>query len=107
MGMKYFQDCSVAVKQSDTTTKSSIINEISILRQIGYHRNIITLLGYTKVTDTISMIMELAERNLLEYLRSIREKIDEHEIERVSSTRLLAMIRQVVNGMVRVLIFNS
>ena len=71
-----------------------------MLRQIGYHPNIITLLGYTKMTETISMIMELAERNLLEYLRSIREKIDECEIDRVSSTRLLAMIRHVVSGMV-------
>jgi hypothetical protein len=44
--------------------------------------------------------MELADRNLLDYLRTIRERIDEQKTECVSSTRLMAMIRQVVYGMV-------
>ena len=101
ISMKYFQDCAVAVKQSDQSSSSStIINEISILRHIGYHPNVITLLGYTKLVDTVSIIMELADRNLLDYLRTIRAQIDERKIERVSSTRLMAMIRQVVYGMV-------
>lgn len=70
----------VAVKQLKKCSKQTpefeeFLDEIAMMKQVGRHPNIVTLLGCCTIKDPLSMIMEYVGcGDLLEYLRKIRAK---------------------------------
>ena len=52
------------------------LNEIQLMKQIGYHLNILNLLACSTITNPIFLVVEFAKNgDLLHYLRKRREKV--------------------------------
>ncbi|XP_055601221.1 platelet-derived growth factor receptor alpha [Uranotaenia lowii] len=69
----------VAIKQLKKSPKSDefeeFLDEISMMKRVGRHPNIVTLLGCCTIKEPLTMIMEyIGCGDLLEYLRKIRVK---------------------------------
>lgn len=69
----------VAVKQLKKSSKSDEMDEfreeIAMMKRVGRHPNIVTLLGCCTIKEPLTMIMEyIGCGDLLEYLRKIRAK---------------------------------
>uniref|UniRef100_K1PBB3 receptor protein-tyrosine kinase n=1 Tax=Magallana gigas TaxID=29159 RepID=K1PBB3_MAGGI len=103
---------SVAVKliQEDAseTNKEDFLREIRLMKGIGYHRNVISMLGCCTLRDPICLIVEHASRgDLLSYLRNIRKNLQQHinaeyvnqDSETVGPQELLSFSRQISTGM--------
>ncbi|XP_048733843.2 uncharacterized protein LOC125649973 isoform X2 [Ostrea edulis] len=104
---------SVAVKliqeEASETKKEEFLREIRLMKGIGYHNNVISMLGCCTLHDPICLIVEHATHgDLLSYLRNIRQRIQQskinaeyvnQEIETVSPQELLSFARQISTGM--------
>lgn len=69
----------VAVKQLKKCSKADefdeFLDEIAMMKRVGRHPNIVTLLGCCTIKEPLTMIMEyIGCGDLLEYLRKIRAK---------------------------------
>ena len=52
------------------------LEEIQLMKQIGYHLNILNLLACCTMTNPMFLVVEFAKnRDLLHYLRSRREQV--------------------------------
>ena len=52
------------------------LGEIQLMKQIGYHQNILNLLACCTMTNPMFLVVEFAKnRDLLHYLRSRREQV--------------------------------
>uniref|UniRef100_A0A914CW72 Uncharacterized protein n=1 Tax=Acrobeloides nanus TaxID=290746 RepID=A0A914CW72_9BILA len=51
-----------------------IIREIDSLKQIGYHQYIMSLLGWYMYNDVPCLVFDVAQRDLLSFVRSLRDK---------------------------------
>jgi len=52
------------------------LEEIQLMKQIGYHRNILNLLASCTVTNPMFLVVEFAKNgDLLQYLRERREQV--------------------------------
>lgn len=98
LSAQYYQNCPVAVKtvleHADETQRAEFLREIAILTKLGFHSHIVNLLGCVTTGQEKYLVMELAEMNLLEYVRSLDK---EHPPLRC----LLSIAWQVADGMVR------
>ena len=56
--------------------KQEFLEEIELMKQIGYHRNILNLLACCTVTVPMFLVVEFAEYgDLRQYLRQRREQV--------------------------------
>ncbi|XP_062580874.1 uncharacterized protein LOC134242768 [Saccostrea cucullata] len=91
------------------TKKEEFLKEIRIMKGIGYHRNVISMLACCTLNDPICLIVEhAAQGDMLSYLRNIRQNIQKsndsaqyvnQEIETVGPQELLSFARQISTGM--------
>ena len=52
------------------------LEEILLMKQIGYHRNILNLLACCTMTNPMFLVVEFAKNgDLLQYLRNRRERV--------------------------------
>ena len=52
------------------------LQEIELMKQIGYHRNILNLLACCTMTNPMFLVVEFAKNgDLLQYLRKRREQV--------------------------------
>lgn len=52
------------------------LNEIQMMKDLGYHRNIVSILGCCTLREPFCLVVEhLANGDLLTYLRNIRQQI--------------------------------
>lgn len=75
-----FCDCDVAVKVArhfGSGEVEQLYKEISTMKIIGYHENIMCLLGWAMPSDTPCLIFDIAKTDLLNYLRGLRDNVEE------------------------------
>uniref|UniRef100_A0A182JN47 Uncharacterized protein n=1 Tax=Anopheles atroparvus TaxID=41427 RepID=A0A182JN47_ANOAO len=85
----------VAIKQLKKCPSSDefdeFLDEIAMMKKVGKHPNIVTLLGCCTIKEPLTMIMEyIGCGDLLEYLRKIRAK-------HLAKVNQLAMVSQLEN----------
>uniref|UniRef100_UPI00389B3B0B Receptor-type tyrosine-protein kinase FLT3 n=1 Tax=Homo sapiens TaxID=9606 RepID=UPI00389B3B0B len=83
----------VAVKmlkeKADSSEREALMSELKMMTQLGSHENIVNLLGACTLSGPIYLIFEYCcYGDLLNYLRSKREKFSEDEIEYENQKRL-------------------
>jgi serine/threonine protein kinase len=70
-----FQDCKVAVKVPSSIGQDEIeqlFREIDSMKRIGYHEHVVSMLGICFLAEKAVVVFELAEKDLLAYVRSFR-----------------------------------
>uniref|UniRef100_A0A914D9Y0 Protein kinase domain-containing protein n=1 Tax=Acrobeloides nanus TaxID=290746 RepID=A0A914D9Y0_9BILA len=73
-----FQDCKVAVKVPSSFGQDEteqLFREIDSMKKIGYNENVICMLGICFLDEKPVIAFELADKNLLSYVRTLRETI--------------------------------
>lgn len=64
------------VENTEQRYVRDFLNEIQMMKDIGYHRNIVSILGCSTLREPICLVVEhLANGDLLSYLRKIRQQI--------------------------------
>ncbi|XP_050405188.1 tyrosine-protein kinase receptor Tie-1 [Patella vulgata] len=104
----------VAVKllhdNTDNRNKQEFIKEINIMKEIGVHNNIVSIIGCCTYRDPVCLIVEhVPNGDLLTYLQNIRHAIDTDEnvvvdvdnnqTPMLTSADLLSFCRQISMGM--------
>jgi serine/threonine protein kinase len=93
-----FFDCEVAVKVAlnvENEEVEQLFKEIEVMKTLQYNRNVISMLGWLMISGKPALIYELAEQNLLTFVKRLRLK-DKKEI---SYKALLSVIWQISKGM--------
>uniref|UniRef100_A0A914D8F0 Protein kinase domain-containing protein n=1 Tax=Acrobeloides nanus TaxID=290746 RepID=A0A914D8F0_9BILA len=73
-----FQDCKVAVKVPSSFGQDEteqLFREIDSMKKIGYNENVICMLGICFLDEKPVIAFELADKNLLSYVSTLRETI--------------------------------
>ncbi len=78
--------------------KTRFLDEIRIMKEIGFHVHLVSMIGCNCFTESPLLVMELAEENLLHYLIHNSGSIVENEPN--PQKRLLSIAWQVSDGMV-------
>ncbi|XP_060553980.1 uncharacterized protein LOC132715026 [Ruditapes philippinarum] len=104
----------VAVKmlqdRADETHIQNFLKEIDMMKDIGYHRNIVSILGCCTLRQPYCLVVEhMPHGDLLAYFRNIRNKMEQKEtegdgyinqdIDMFSPRDLLSVARQITAGM--------
>lgn len=92
-----FQDCDVAVKMAACLgfdEVEQLYREIDVMKQIGYHKHITSMLGWYLQGDTPCLVFELSDRDLLSYLRSFNETPDQE----MPIKELISILWQIARG---------
>ena len=87
-----FQDCRVAIKIANEygNNESKILEaEIEMMKKIGYHEHIVPMLGWSMRQNKPCLVLELCERNLLNYVR------ENHDVQ---FKHLISILWQIVQG---------
>jgi hypothetical protein len=96
MGTQCFVDCDVAVKVPGNFGQNEVQNlfqEINAIKKIEYHNNVVSFLGWCMHREAPCLIFELAQQNLLTYVRGLRERTEE-----ISQQTFLSILWQVAQG---------
>ncbi|XP_065651336.1 uncharacterized protein LOC136079519 isoform X2 [Hydra vulgaris] len=97
----------VAVKiLKEGATQSELndfIKEINIMKEIGYHKNIVNMIGCSKINKFLCLIVELMEEgDLLQFLRNHRTKVCKKKLEPavsfVFNSEYQKAIKKTTNG---------
>jgi len=63
------------------------LEEIQLMKQIGYHQNILNLLACCTMINPMFLVVEFAKNgDLLQYLRKRREQVQEDSEQLLTST---------------------
>lgn len=66
----------ISAENSEERYIRDFLSEISMMKDLGYHRNIVSLLGCCTLREPFCLVVEhLANGDLLSYLRRIRQQI--------------------------------
>lgn len=96
METQHFSDCDVAVKLASNfgiNEVENLLQEINAMKKIGSHKNVISFLGWYMYKKAPCLTFELAEQDLLTYVQSFREKVEE-----VSQRVFLSILWQITQG---------
>ena len=73
MSLSLFFFCSENAMEQD---KRQLLREIEVMREVGTHRNIVSMLGYWIQSPPIMLIMEYVPNgDLLHWLRNKRQQV--------------------------------
>ncbi|XP_067680049.1 uncharacterized protein [Haliotis asinina] len=86
------------------------IKEINLMKRIGYHANVVSMLGCCTLRQPICLVVEhMANGDLLHYLKKIRHSLrvqedetghyENREVEHITPLNLLSFARQIARGM--------
>uniref|UniRef100_A0A914E299 receptor protein-tyrosine kinase n=1 Tax=Acrobeloides nanus TaxID=290746 RepID=A0A914E299_9BILA len=93
-----FADCNVAVKVTNRfgqTEVEQLFKEIDAMKKMGYHENVMCMLGWALPGDTPCLVFEIAEKDLLHYVSEFRDAV----AEVVPYQTFLDILRQIILGM--------
>uniref|UniRef100_A0A914E0L9 receptor protein-tyrosine kinase n=1 Tax=Acrobeloides nanus TaxID=290746 RepID=A0A914E0L9_9BILA len=93
-----FVDCDVAVKVTNhfgTSEVEQLFKEIDAMKKIGYHENVMCLLGWALPGETPCLVFEIAHKDLLHYVSEFKELVD----ELVPYKNFLSILWQITKGM--------
>ena len=69
-------DCCFPSENASEEDKRQFLHEIELMKEVGEHRNILSMLGYWIKSEPIMLIMEyVLNGDLLQWLRNKREKV--------------------------------
>lgn len=92
-----FQDCSVAVKVASNFGQdevSSLLNEIGTMKTLGYHENVMCMLGWTLAADMPCLIFDLANGDLLDFVQGLRACLETE----IPHKTFISMLWQIARG---------
>ncbi|XP_069116444.1 uncharacterized protein [Argopecten irradians] len=107
-------EISVAIKMlkddDDSYHRSDFLREIALMKKIGYHTNVVSMLGCCTLCDPVCVVVEhMANGDLQSYLKGIRNSIRERDhtqqgyvnrdADLLGPTDLLSFARQIAIGM--------
>nr|XP_047145200.1 fibroblast growth factor receptor 4-like isoform X1 [Hydra vulgaris] len=93
-----FADCQCVIKSSDVDVAVKVlkdganqselndfIEEINLMKETGYHKNIVSMIGFSSIENSLCLIVEYMENgDLLQFLRNNRSKISKKNGELAS-----------------------
>uniref|UniRef100_A0A914DQV6 Protein kinase domain-containing protein n=1 Tax=Acrobeloides nanus TaxID=290746 RepID=A0A914DQV6_9BILA len=97
---QHFQDCKVAVKVPTvfgSDESEQLFREIDTMKKIGYHKNVICMLGVCVLDEKPVVAFELADKDLLEYVQTLKETRTENSY--FSSKIFFSILWQIAKGM--------
>ncbi|XP_021359113.1 fibroblast growth factor receptor homolog 1-like, partial [Mizuhopecten yessoensis] len=94
----------------DSHHRSEFLREIALMKKIGYHTNVVSMLGCCTLCDPVCVVVEhMANGDLQSYLKAIRSSIRERDhtqhayvnrdVDLLGPTDLLSFARQISIGM--------
>ncbi|XP_033734743.1 ephrin type-A receptor 3-like [Pecten maximus] len=107
-------EISVAIKMlkddDDNSHRSDFLREIALMKKIGYHTNVVSMLGCCTLCDPVCVVVEhMANGDLQTYLKGIRSSMRERDhtqqayvnrdADILGPTDLLSFARQISIGM--------
>uniref|UniRef100_A0A914D7A2 Protein kinase domain-containing protein n=1 Tax=Acrobeloides nanus TaxID=290746 RepID=A0A914D7A2_9BILA len=93
-----FMDCDVAVKVAThfgPDEVDQLFKEIDAMKKIGYHENVMCMLGWALPGDAPCLVYDIAEMSVLSFVSDFREKPDDE----VPCKKFLSILWQVSRGM--------
>uniref|UniRef100_A0A914EMM1 Protein kinase domain-containing protein n=1 Tax=Acrobeloides nanus TaxID=290746 RepID=A0A914EMM1_9BILA len=93
-----FRDCEVAVKHAlhfGDHEVEQLFREIEAMRIVEYNRNVISMLGWRMINDKPAIVFELAQEDLLRYVKMQKLK-DRKEIP---FKTIISILWQIAKGM--------
>ena len=90
-----FVDCDVAVKVTNKfgqTEVEQLFKEIDAMKKMGYHENVMCMLGWALPGDTPCLVFEIAEKDLLHYVSEFRDAV----AEVMPYQKFLDILRQII-----------
>uniref|UniRef100_A0A914C4I1 Protein kinase domain-containing protein n=1 Tax=Acrobeloides nanus TaxID=290746 RepID=A0A914C4I1_9BILA len=93
-----FVDCEVAVKVTNKfgqTEVEQLFKEIDAMKKMGYHENVMCMLGWALPGDTPCLVFEIAEKDLLHYVSEFRDAV----AKVMPYQKFLDILRQIIQGM--------
>uniref|UniRef100_A0A914CZD0 receptor protein-tyrosine kinase n=1 Tax=Acrobeloides nanus TaxID=290746 RepID=A0A914CZD0_9BILA len=93
-----FVDCDVAVKVTNHFGQSEVeqlFKEIDAMKKIGYHENVMCLLGWALPGETPCLVFEIAHKDLLCYVMELKELV----AELVPYKNFFSILWQITTGM--------
>uniref|UniRef100_A0A914E3M3 Protein kinase domain-containing protein n=1 Tax=Acrobeloides nanus TaxID=290746 RepID=A0A914E3M3_9BILA len=91
-------DCDVAVKVATHFGPDEVkrlFKEIGAMKKIGYHENVMCMLGWALPGDAPCLVYDIAEMSALSFVLDFREKPD----DQVPRKKFLSILWQVSRGM--------
>jgi hypothetical protein len=102
IALQQFADCQVAVKTVPQPCSENELRlfriEIKVMKDIGYHIHLVSMLGCNSVIERPFLIMELADQDLLRWLVSISTSPLKTDVN--LQKKLLSIAWQISDGMV-------
>lgn len=93
-----FSDCDVAVKCTHHFGQSEVekfFKEIDVMKAIGYHTNVMCMLGWALSGDVPCMVFEIAEKDLLGFVT----EYEECPLEQIPYDKFKSILLQITQGL--------
>uniref|UniRef100_A0A914E1I0 receptor protein-tyrosine kinase n=1 Tax=Acrobeloides nanus TaxID=290746 RepID=A0A914E1I0_9BILA len=93
-----FADCDVAAKVTNRFGKSEVeqlFKEIEAMKKIGYHENVMCILGWALSGETPCLVYDIAEKDVLNYVMEFRDASD----DQIPCKKFLSILWQTARGM--------
>uniref|UniRef100_A0A914D3B8 receptor protein-tyrosine kinase n=1 Tax=Acrobeloides nanus TaxID=290746 RepID=A0A914D3B8_9BILA len=93
-----FVDCDVAIKVTNNFGKKEadqLFKEIDAMKKIGFHENVMCMLGWTLSGEIPCLVFEIAQKDLLHYVSEFRDL----SAEKVPYQAFLSILWQITKGM--------
>uniref|UniRef100_A0A914DMR4 receptor protein-tyrosine kinase n=1 Tax=Acrobeloides nanus TaxID=290746 RepID=A0A914DMR4_9BILA len=93
-----FADCDVAAKVTNRFGKSEVeqlFKEIEAMKTIGYHENVMCILGWALSREAPCLVYDIAEKDVLNYVMEFRNASD----DQVPYKKFLSILWQTARGM--------
>uniref|UniRef100_A0A914D0E8 Protein kinase domain-containing protein n=1 Tax=Acrobeloides nanus TaxID=290746 RepID=A0A914D0E8_9BILA len=93
-----FADCDVAAKITNRFGKSEVeqlFKEIEAMKAIGYHENVMCILGWALSEETPCLVYDIAEKDVLNYVMEFKDASD----DQVPYKKFLSILWQTARGM--------
>uniref|UniRef100_A0A7E4UMB4 Protein kinase domain-containing protein n=1 Tax=Panagrellus redivivus TaxID=6233 RepID=A0A7E4UMB4_PANRE len=102
-----FENADVAIKMlpkyANEDAKTEFLNEIELMKAIGYHENVVNMLGCVTIGHPIALVLEYCpHRDLLQYVKARKVDVNiSHSIEeKINYTKdFLIFAWQIAHGM--------
>uniref|UniRef100_A0A914E8E6 receptor protein-tyrosine kinase n=2 Tax=Acrobeloides nanus TaxID=290746 RepID=A0A914E8E6_9BILA len=93
-----FADCDVAAKVTNRFGNSEVehlFKDIEAMKKIGYHENVMCILGWALSGETPCLVYDIAEKNVLNYVMEFRDASD----DQIPYKKFLSILWQTARGM--------
>lgn len=93
-----FCDCEIAVKAARNNGEGAVVEqlykEIKVMKELGYYEHIMPMLGWTELNETPCLVFDIAQVDLLQHVRSLRNV----DLSETPFSGFTAILWQVAKG---------